>query len=141
MSRWLLLAAWSLVPCVAGCGASVRAGLANAPKLGSTGDESVHDAVANGQDSCAVGGGQGALRNRVPPCPGAARASSPTWTPSASEGLPEGALVVPWLKHFYVGWPCARSTESRSTARIAWDFTPVSATACASDDDRWQSPR
>jgi hypothetical protein len=137
MSRWLLLAAWSVVPCVAGCGASVRAGLANAPKLGSTGDETVHDVVANGDDGCATSGGQGALRYRVPPCPAAARASSPApWTPTAAQGPGEGGLVVPWLKHFYVGWPCAAATRPRAGARIAWDFTPVSDAACAPEEAR-----
>ncbi|HLK38444.1 MAG TPA: hypothetical protein VKU41_16890 [Polyangiaceae bacterium] len=135
MSRWRLLAAWSLVPCVAGCGASVRAGLANGPKLGSTGDEGIHDVIANGEDGCATGGGQGPLRHRVPPCPAAARASGPaSWTPSASGGPPEGGLVVPWLKHFYVGWPCATPAESRTAARVAWAFTPVASTACGLEE-------
>ena len=56
---------------LAGCSSSVQVGLANAPILGgATPDTRVHDAIANGRDSCersAFPQGQ-VLRGQIPPC-------------------------------------------------------------------------
>ena len=57
--------------CALGCGAIVQPGLANAPVLdGQSPETRVHDAVANGHDSCERAGfPQGeVLRGHLPPC-------------------------------------------------------------------------
>jgi len=57
--------------CLLGCASNVQVGLANAPWLGgATIETRVHDAIANGRDSCersAFPEG-GVLRGQVPPC-------------------------------------------------------------------------
>jgi hypothetical protein len=116
MSRWLLVAVFSLAPAL-GCGSTVGAGLANAPRLGgaTTVDNRVNDVIANGDDACGVSTESGSvLRNRVPPCA--------SWAPrevNASVVPPESqssvGLVQPWLNHFYVGWPCASSSSRTKT--------------------------
>ena len=69
MSRWLVLAAFSMALPLVGCGSSLRAGLSNAPRLGgtTTADNRVGDAVSNGDDACGAYAENGALRNRIPP--------------------------------------------------------------------------
>ena len=70
-----------------GCGAwAVHPGLASGPWLGgNTPETRVHDAVANGHDSCerAAFPPGGVLRGEIPPCAG----ESPAWT----------AGLEPWL--------------------------------------------
>ena len=68
MSRWPVLAAFSIAPLLLGCG-SARAGLSNAPRLWGTAlaDEQVHDVVSNGDDACGAIAEHGVLRNRIPP--------------------------------------------------------------------------
>jgi hypothetical protein len=129
MSRWLVLAVLSTALPIIGCGSSVRAGLSNAPRLGGTptADNRVSDVVSNGDDACGAYAENGVLRNRVPPCqsraPVTGRASYEVTVPSVGE--PPGALVEPWLDHFYVGWPCAGMTSSHQTK----SWSPVSADA------------
>src|SRR5215472_5354498 len=89
------------------CACSVQAGLANGPKLGGTSnaDPRVHDAIANGPDSCGRALDPGPLRNRVVPCPrvSAPRSQPMTFAPSSESS----AIVTPWVEHFYWRWPCA----------------------------------
>ena len=119
MSRWLVLAVLSTALPVVGCGSSVRAGLANAPRLGgtSTADTRVSDVVSNGDDACGTYAEPGVLRNRVPPCESwsAARGRPGLELTLPPVGEPPGALVRPWVDHFYVGWPCLSATSSRQT--------------------------
>lgn len=121
MLRWLVLAVLSTALPLAGCGSSVRAGLANAPRLGgaTTADNRVTDVVSNGDDSCGAYAEHAVLRYRVPPCPGWTAGSPPasqaSQLPSSTGSPPSGALVEPWLDHFYVGWPCPVATSSRAS--------------------------
>ena len=131
MSRWPWLTAFCVAPWIVGCGASsLEPGLANAPRLGGTqlADERVSDVISNGNDSCARNTGPGPLRGRVPPCP----TTHPTrWAvaPSSTTGMSE-SLVVPWVEHFYSGWPCPRSVVS-SNRTPAWLAPPLDpAVAC-----------
>jgi hypothetical protein len=73
----------SLVPL--GCGTAFRPGLANAPQLSGSPivDVRVHDAIANGRDSCERRLGPGPLRNEVPAC---AVATPPVSNPSVGLG-------------------------------------------------------
>jgi hypothetical protein len=133
MSRWPVLAAFSIAPLLLGCG-SARAGLSNAPRLGGTAlaDEQVHDVVSNGDDACGAIAEHGVLRNRIPPCPHAIHPLAGTsWLPSSAAQSPsDGGLVVPWLQHFYVGWPCPPPTPRRETRAVAWDVPRTSAGLC-----------
>jgi hypothetical protein len=57
--------------CVTACSSVVQPGLANAPGLGgATAETRVHDAIANGHDSCerSMFPQGGVLRGQVPPC-------------------------------------------------------------------------
>ncbi len=134
MSRWPVLLALSLSAWTVGCATSVRPGLANAPRLGGTGvaDERVRDVVANGDDACGVHAEHGSLRYRVPPCPAVHPAMGSSWLPVSARSSSD-ALVVPWLQHFYVGWPCARPGYAARTeaTTVAWD-PPVSTVAACS---------
>jgi hypothetical protein len=129
MSRWLVLAVLSTALAGVGCGSSVRAGLANAPRLGgtSTADTRVSDVVSNGDDACGAYAEHGVLRNRIPPCESwsAARGRPDVEVTLPPVGEPPGALVRPWVDHFYVGWPCLSATSSRQTK----SWLPVSADA------------
>jgi len=122
MSRWLVLAACAMSMGGIGCSASVvQAGLANAPRHGGTGlvDERVHDVIANGDDSCDRWGEQGPLRNRIPPCPALAHPVVSTWLqPSGANPYSQG-VVVPWLQHFYLGWPCPLPA-AKAGRTLAW---------------------
>jgi hypothetical protein len=113
------------------CTTVVRPGLANAPALSGTPvDARVHDAIANGGDSCERRLGSGPLRNEIPPC--------------ASEGRPAGdppiaiqppstrGIVVPWVQHYYINWPCSswdnqvtRMTLARGLASPTVGFNGV----------------
>lgn len=131
MSRWLLLTVFSMVWPLAGCMSSVRPGLANVPRpddgLGSFHDRT-YDVVANGDDSCGWHAEQGPLRGRWPPCgPPAHRAVSTQLLP-ANPGTGE-SLVVPWLEHFYVGWPCGRSV-ARGEASVLLTARAPQAQSC-----------
>ncbi len=135
MSRWPLLTAFSMVWCVAGCAASVTPGLANVPRVDGLGayEEGVRDVVANGDDSCSRYAEGSPLRGRWPPCRTATRSTAST---ELLPGYPTGepSLVLPWLEHFYVGWPCAHATAKRTTKSVAW--TTVSAPRATSCSER-----
>jgi hypothetical protein len=84
----------SVVACclLAGCGAGVQPGLANAPGLGGASPETrVHDAIANGHDACAraMFPEGGVLRGQVPPCTkeNLRRPVGPTPSPLAEPSL------------------------------------------------------
>ncbi len=87
-SRWpVLVFVWGLCACG---GARVEAGLANAPRLGGATPEESPDVVV-----------------KMPARPASSHPIASGWLSPASSG-PEGqSLVVPWLEHFYVGWPCS----------------------------------
>jgi hypothetical protein len=109
MSRWSWLTAFCFAPWIVGCAPSLQPGLANAPRLGGTqlADERVSDAVSNGGDSCGRNADPGPLRGRWPPCPTTHSMAGAAFAPSSA---PSGSFVVPWLEHFYSGWPCARGS-------------------------------
>jgi hypothetical protein len=127
MSRWPVLTVFSFGWTLLGCSPSLQPGLANAPRLGGTGlaDERIRDVIANGDDACSRQAEQGPLRNRVPPCPTAAR-------PVAGGQLPQptgnGSLVLPWLRHFYNGWPCAHPAFLPAAETKAVEWTVVATT-------------
>jgi len=126
MKRWPSLTAWGMSVVLAGC-ASPQIGLANAPRLGGTGlaEERVGDVVANGPEACGRYGERGPLRGRVPPCPTVLRRP----TASMPAERPTDGLVFPWLRHFYVGWPCAHAVSAGGWRAGAWaSTTPVPAT-------------
>jgi hypothetical protein len=88
---------------VSGCGAGVQGGLANAPTLAdATPETRVHDAIANGRDSCersAFPPGE-VLRGHVPPCVKNERTTAaPTLLPSASH-------YSSWISAFYPASVC-----------------------------------
>jgi hypothetical protein len=133
MSRWLVLAAFSIAPLVVGCGSSVRPGLANAPRLGQapTVDDRVSDVISNGDDACGLYSERGVLRNKVPPCPqwsGVAPSGVPVLRP-VSAVAPSGGLVEPWLNHFYSGWPCSPKTQASRS--IDWSASGPALAACS----------
>jgi hypothetical protein len=131
MDRWLMLTACSF-PLVVGCAPAVTPGLANAPRLGgSSADERSDDVVANGTDACGRDAEHGVLRGQWPACPTVERA--PALTAFKVKSRPSGGgLVVPWLQHFYVRWPCEGDGLAGQTGEprtVAW--TPsVSSLAC-----------
>jgi hypothetical protein len=89
MSRWLVLV---FVGGVCACGgARVEGGLANAPRLGGATPEESHDVIV-----------------KMPPQAPSSHSVASTWLVPESSGLAGQSLVVPWLEHFYVGWPCSR---------------------------------
>jgi len=128
MFRWLVLALVSGSPLLAGCATSVRPGLASAPQLGGSAvaSERGHDVVSNGDEACGVYGEHNVLRGRIPPCPKVVHPIAATWlAPSAA--AKDDSLVLPWLEHFYEGWPCphARPVEAR------WEvWSPPATMAC-----------
>jgi hypothetical protein len=146
MSRWLVLAVFSMVPlALLGCGSSLRAGLSNAPNLGGSPiadgrangvvSNGISDVIANGDDACGRYAEHGVLRNQMPPCP--------TWTPAhsiASASPPPSpaddasrGLVQPWLNHFYTGWPCPETGAAARTSRKghAWSSLDATVAECA----------
>ncbi|HEX8796156.1 MAG TPA: hypothetical protein VF765_34640 [Polyangiaceae bacterium] len=94
MTRWPVLV---FVGGVCACGGTrVEAGLANAPQLGGATSEQSADVIV-----------------KMPARTASSHPVASSWLlPGAS--APEGqSLVLPWLEHFYVGWPCA-NVERRS---------------------------
>jgi hypothetical protein len=137
MARWLLLTVFSMAWSLAGCASSVRPGLANVRLDGlGVADDRVADVVANGDDSCGRHGEDGPLRGRWPPCPAHGRVARATVVlPRATS--PGESLVVPWLEHFYTGWPCAHpiasiapAHEASETKTLAWTAAPSPAHSC-----------
>jgi hypothetical protein len=119
------------IPLLVGCAPSVTPGLANAPRLGGSAiaDERVSDVVSNGTDACGGNAERGPLRNQVPVCPTVERAPAVTafTVPGRSTG---GGLVVPWLQHFWVGWPCESEGGATEVRTIAWSSS-AQPLACA----------
>jgi hypothetical protein len=117
MARSPVLVGWSILSCSLSLGcasqSAITPGLANAPPLGGAGgvDEGQVDVVSNGRDSCESVSGRSPLRGHVPPCPTVSRPAS-TLPPPAVAMAHQQSFVVPWLDHFYVGWPCTRSLTS-----------------------------
>jgi hypothetical protein len=143
MSRWPVLAAFSIALLVLGCGSSLRAGLSNAPRLGGTApaDEEVHDVVSNGDDACGLHAEHGVLRNRIPPCPRAVHPlAGAAWPSLAARSPSDGGLVVPWLQHFYVGWPCAHSPPRKEMRAVAWDVSMAPAASCGASGSGLPAP-
>lgn len=132
MSRWPVLAV-SSIALLEGCTASVEAGLANGPRLGGSGiaDERVHDVISNGVDSCGRFATHGALRGRTPACATVTHpVAGATLLPAAAGSKGEG-LVGPWLKHFYVGWPCQHPATSAEVKTLAWATSARPSASCA----------
>ncbi len=90
-----------LACCGLGCGGAIQPGLANAAALGgATPETRVHDAVANGRDSCerAMYPQGGVLRGQIPPC---SRESLPTPVAFApTPAIAEPSLSVPYPIEF-----------------------------------------
>ena len=138
MSRWRLLTAFSIVLLATGCGSTLRGGLSNAPRLGGSADEArVHDVIANGDDACASTGETAPQRGTFKLCSLASHpAPKPPWLPPlrvhpSMETDPD----VPWLEHFYVGWPCVSHGPGGAVLASASTST-VGAALCQSADDR-----
>jgi hypothetical protein len=86
-SRWpVLLFVWWLCACG---GTRVEGGLANAPQLGGATPDESHDVIV-----------------KMPPRTPSTHPVASSWLLEGSTGLEGQSLVVPWLEHFYVGWPC-----------------------------------
>lgn len=131
MARWPVLTACALGCLAAGCTPSFTPGFANAPRLGGSAiaDEHVRDVVSNGDDACRLGSEGTALRNKVPPCP-TVEATTYAHLAHVSRDPENDAIVVRWLRHFYVGWPCKTgSTRTGDVEAVAW-MTPSSTTTC-----------
>lgn len=98
------------------CACSVQPGLANAPQLGESAmaHPRVHDAIADGPDSCGQGLDPGPLRSRMVQCPaiGHVRRTTTPNLPSA----PDASTATPSvLFHSSRLW-CARPEHSFLTA-------------------------
>src|SRR5579862_6035308 len=108
-----------LFPTALACGGAVQAGLANAPPLGGTSvaDSRVHDVIANGRDSCGRKLDPGPLRYRIFPCPQAN--PSPHRSTLAVRSTSTGALITPWVEHYYSHWGCL----SAGTQPPSWAFS------------------
>lgn len=135
MARWPVLVGFSITFTALGCASpsQVTAGLANAPGLGGTsvGDERQHDVVANGHDSCESVTGRSPLRGHLPPCPTASHpVAAASWEPTI--GANDESLVLPWLQHFYAGWPCTRSAAAVESRAVAWTTPAPAPSTCAS---------
>jgi hypothetical protein len=136
MARWPMLVALSFA--LPGLGCATRAslaqrivpGLANATSIQRTQpDESVHDVIANGRDVCGRDG-VSPLPGHYPPCWGE---NLPPAMPSLQlmrYGAQDGSLVVPWLQHFYSGWPCALPSVEAGAAIASLSQEPP-ASSCA----------
>jgi hypothetical protein len=116
----------SLVPL--GCATALRPGLSNAPALNGSPivDARVHDAIANGRDSCERRLGPGPLRNEIPACTVAAPAAS---DPVAPDGARGDAVLVPWVKPYSDRGICPSWDNRMGRLTVAQGFTFVSTTA------------
>lgn len=118
----------ALAIALAGCGSSVKAGLANAPKLGTwrTGDTRVHDVISNGDDSCGEGGvNRSPLRGHYPPCTNVEK--PPALDLTMLFPKPQGDdLAVPLPTPYYGVWMCweraqrAHAESSSGSLRVAF---------------------
>lgn len=103
-SRWPVLV---FVSGLCACGGTrVEGGLANAPAFGGTTPDESRDVVV-----------------MMPPRATSSRSIANSWLLNGSTGLEGQSLVVPWLEHFYVGWPCSSAEH---------EVRPVEPVACKS---------
>jgi hypothetical protein len=120
----------SLVPL--GCATAFRPGLANAPQLNGSQmlDTRVHDAIANGADSCERRLGAGPLRNEVPAC--AVAVPSVSNAPPVS-ATPAAAVPVPWVKPYSDRGSCPSwdNRIGRITIDEGFAFDRTMAETCA----------
>jgi len=144
MSRWLVLAVFSMAPLAFGCGSSLRAGLSNVPNLGGSPiaegrangvvSNGINDVVANGDDACGRYAEHGVLRYQFPPCPTRAPVH-PVASVSPAPAVDDASrgLVQPWVNHFYTGWPCPESSSNASASRKphAWSAIDSTVAECA----------
>jgi len=105
------------------CACTLQPGLANGPQLGGTPDTDshVHDAIANGPDSCGRRLDPGPLRNRIIPCP---RTGEPrSIPPSAAPSTGSDPVIMRWLNHYHAHWPCQEDVNP-SIAMASGDSCP-----------------
>jgi hypothetical protein len=132
-SKMALLTAWLSFHALA-CGPTVQVGLSNAPALGgpTASDARVHDAIANGPDSCGRHLDPGPLHSRIPPCPHMSRPASDPGVRAPAAAAPAHSVVRPWLEHYHSGWPCdalADGSDARGTT-LAWSHSPFVTPVC-----------
>jgi len=129
MFRWPVLVVLAVGPFLAGCSPAIQPGLASAPRLGGSAlaDAQVHDVISNGDDACGRHGEHGSLRGRLPPCGMTAHPVATTWL-APSPAVHE-SLVLPWLEHFYAGWPCPQNSAIESRSIAAW--SPPAVMSCS----------
>jgi hypothetical protein len=125
----------SLVPL--GCGTAFRPGLANAPQLNGSPivDVRVHDAIANGRDSCERRLGSGPLRNEVPACAVAtppANLSAAVGAVGAPKESPANAASIPRVKPYsdLDGCPSWDNRMGRLTVAEGFAFFSTTAQTC-----------
>jgi hypothetical protein len=127
----------SLVPL--GCGTAFRPGLANAPQLNGSPivDVRVHDAIANGRDSCERRLGSGPLRNEVPACavatPPPSNASVVVGAVGTLNESPARAASTPPVKLYSDpdGCPSWSNRMGRLTVAEGFAFFSTTAQTCA----------
>jgi hypothetical protein len=115
-----------------GCGTAFRPGLANAPQLNGSPivDVGVHDAIANGRDSCERRLGPGPLRNEVPACAVAvATVSSPSVAVIAVKGAPANVAPVPWVEPYSERGSCPSWDNRMGRLTLAEGFVFFGTTA------------
>jgi hypothetical protein len=114
------------------CAATVRPGLANASALGAIpiADASVHDAVANGRDSCERGLGPGPLRHQFPPCPDAERPAAASNVANFAPSARGTGAGVPSIDLYYSRWRCSSSKNEAGSLTFA-HLTPSSSSSYA----------
>lgn len=118
-----------------GCGAGFQLGLANAPQLSGSPivDVRVHDAIANGRDSCERRLGAGPLRNEVPACAvGTPTVSSPS-AEAVVNGSPANVVPVPWVEPYSDRGSCPSwdNRMGRLTLTEGFAFSSTTAKTCA----------
>jgi hypothetical protein len=117
----------SLVPF--GCATAFRPGLANAPQLSGSPivDVRVHDAVANGRDSCERRLGAGPLRNEIPAC----TVATPTLSSAsvAVDAPPASIAQVPWVQPYSDRGSCPSWDNRLGRLTLTEGFAFVSTTA------------
>src|SRR5580658_2913175 len=104
---------------LAGCGGVIQPGLANAPSLNGTPETRVHDAIANGHDSCERSMfPQGeVLRGHIPSCAGPERRSRPDGFVLRSAAAEPSAPRLYWFGACPAGLkPGTLGTEKGMTA-------------------------
>ncbi len=112
-----------------GCGTAFRPGLANAPQLSGSPivDVRVHDAVANGRDSCERRLGAGPLRNEIPAC----AVATPIVSNSsiAVDSSPPNVARVPWVQPYSDRGSCPSWDNRMGRLTLAEGFAFSSTTA------------